>query len=156
MGRGPGRYFESDIIVEAYEVLVRGEKPSKAINERELQWQLGNPEIALRVLQLCLEHDIQNSLFDFKIGLMLIIKEHGVEAVAKKAKINRVSLYRMLSPKGNPEVKTLMRLLKVLDLKMWMVSDSQFTTKVRRLRAKDIFSPTLFRGSKRRNNKPME
>ncbi len=156
MGRGAGRYFESDIIVEVYEVLVRGEKPSKAISERELQWQLGNPEIALRVLQLCLEHDIQNSLFDFKIGLMLIIKEHGVEAVAKKAKINRVSLYKMLSPKGNPEVKTLMRLLKVLDLKMWMVSDSQFTTKVRRLRANEISPPNLFSGSKRRNNKPMK
>jgi probable addiction module antidote protein len=42
----------------------------------------------------------------------------GVSAVAKKAHVNRESLYRMLSRKGNPELKSVLNLLSVLGLKI--------------------------------------
>lgn len=42
----------------------------------------------------------------------------GVSAVAKKARMNRESLYRMLSKKGNPELKSVFNLLHAAGLKI--------------------------------------
>ena len=42
----------------------------------------------------------------------------GLSRIAKKTKLNRASLYRMLSKKGNPELYSLGSLLKVLGLKL--------------------------------------
>ncbi len=42
----------------------------------------------------------------------------GLAAVARKAKLNRVSLYRMLSKDGNPELLSMVRLLGSLGLRI--------------------------------------
>ena len=42
----------------------------------------------------------------------------GLGAVAAQAGISRVSLYRSLSPKGNPTLKTLIAVLKILGLRL--------------------------------------
>lgn len=42
----------------------------------------------------------------------------GLGAVAAQAGISRESLYRTLSPKGNPTLKTLIAVLKTLDLRL--------------------------------------
>ena len=42
----------------------------------------------------------------------------GMSAVSEKSKLNRESLYRMLSKKGNPEIKSILTLLHSLGLKM--------------------------------------
>ena len=42
----------------------------------------------------------------------------GMAAVAGKAKLSRESLYRMLSKKGNPEIKSLIALLHTMGLRM--------------------------------------
>lgn len=42
----------------------------------------------------------------------------GMAAVAKKAKLSRESLYRMLSNKGNPEIKSLTTLLHTMGLRL--------------------------------------
>ena len=39
-------------------------------------------------------------------------------AVSEKAKLNRESLYRMLSRKGNPEIKSIFTLLHSMGLKL--------------------------------------
>jgi probable addiction module antidote protein len=45
----------------------------------------------------------------------------GLAAVAAKAGISRESLYRSLSPKGNPTLKTLIAVLSTLNLRLTVV-----------------------------------
>ena len=45
----------------------------------------------------------------------------GLGAVAAKAGISRESLYRSLSPKGNPTLKTLIAILNTLNLRLSVV-----------------------------------
>jgi probable addiction module antidote protein len=45
----------------------------------------------------------------------------GLGAVAAKAGISRESLYRSLSPKGNPTLKTLVAVLNTLGLRLSVV-----------------------------------
>lgn len=42
----------------------------------------------------------------------------GLDTVAKEAGISREALYRALSPTGNPTLKTLLAVLKVLGLRL--------------------------------------
>lgn len=56
----------------------------------------------------------------------------GLGAVAASAGISRESLYRALSPKGNPTLKTLVAVLKSLDLRLTVTKAQQ----VRRKQAK--------------------
>ena len=42
----------------------------------------------------------------------------GMTAVSEKARLNRESMYRMLSKKGNPEIKSILTLLHSMGLKM--------------------------------------
>lgn len=45
----------------------------------------------------------------------------GVSAVAKQTKLNRESLYRMLSKNGNPELKSLRLILEKIGLRLSVV-----------------------------------
>jgi probable addiction module antidote protein len=48
----------------------------------------------------------------------------GVGAVATKANLSRESLYRMLSKKGNPEIKSLFTLLHTMGLRVAVEAES--------------------------------
>ncbi|MBI5492474.1 MAG: putative addiction module antidote protein [Deltaproteobacteria bacterium] len=55
----------------------------------------------------------------FLLALRNVALAHGgMSAIAKKAQINRESLYRMLSKKGNPELKSIFNLLHIVGLKI--------------------------------------
>ena len=55
----------------------------------------------------------------FLLALRNVAEAHGgMAAVSKKAKLNRESLYRMLSRKGNPEIKSIFTLLHSMGLKL--------------------------------------
>lgn len=55
----------------------------------------------------------------FLLAMRNVAEAHGgMSAVARKARINRESLYRMLSKKGNPELKSVLNLLHVIGLKI--------------------------------------
>ncbi len=59
------------------------------------------------------------------LALRAVAEAHGgLGAVAAEAGISRESLYRALSPKGNPTLKTLVAVLKTLGLRL-SVSDKQ-------------------------------
>jgi probable addiction module antidote protein len=60
-----------------------------------------------------------------KVALGNIARSKGMAEVAEKAGIARQSLYRALSPKGNPELVTVARILKVLGLRLAVVSTSK-------------------------------
>ncbi len=55
----------------------------------------------------------------FLLALRNVAEAHGgMAAIAQKANLNRESLYRMLSGKGNPEIKSLYSLLHAIGLKL--------------------------------------
>jgi probable addiction module antidote protein len=53
----------------------------------------------------------------------------GLGAVAAQAGISRESLYRSLSPKGNPTLKTLVAVLKTLGLRLSVAEKQQAESK---------------------------
>ncbi len=55
----------------------------------------------------------------FLLALRNVAEAHGgMAAVSEKAKLNRESLYRMLSKKGNPEIKSILSLLNSMGLRL--------------------------------------
>jgi len=55
----------------------------------------------------------------FLLAMRNVAEAHGgMSVIAKKAHINRESLYRMLSKKGNPELKNVFNLLHIVGLKI--------------------------------------
>ena len=55
----------------------------------------------------------------FLLALRNVAEAHGgMAAVSEKSKLNRESLYRMLSRKGNPEIKSIFILLHSMGLKL--------------------------------------
>ena len=51
-------------------------------------------------------------------ALGVIARARGMTQVARDADLSRESLYRTLSPGGNPELSTLLRVLDVLGLRL--------------------------------------
>jgi probable addiction module antidote protein len=55
----------------------------------------------------------------FLLALRNVAAAHGgMAAIAAKASLSRESLYRMLSEKGNPEIKSIFTLLRSMGLKL--------------------------------------
>lgn len=55
----------------------------------------------------------------FLLALRNVAAAHGgMAAIAAKASLSRESLYRMLSKKGNPEIKSIFTLLRSMGLKL--------------------------------------
>lgn len=55
----------------------------------------------------------------FLLALRNVAEAHGgMAAISEKAKLNRESMYRMLSKKGNPGIKSILNLLHSMGLKM--------------------------------------
>ena len=75
-----------------------------------------NPEFAAEYLKAAMaEADEPKVLL---IALRQIAKARGVAKVARAAHIERESLYRALSPRGNPRLTTLMAVTKALGLSL--------------------------------------
>lgn len=61
----------------------------------------------------------------FLLALRNVAKAHGgMASIAAKANLNRESLYRMLSEKGNPEIESLYILLHAMGLKLAVETES--------------------------------
>jgi len=77
---------------------------------------LKNPREAAAYLNAAME---EGDRALFLLALRNVAEAHGgMSAVSEKAKLNRESLYRMLSRKGNPEIKSIFTLLHSMDLKL--------------------------------------
>ena len=56
---------------------------------------------------------------DFLVALRQMAQAHGgVRALAKETELNATQLYRTLSPKGNPELRSLLAVLNALGLRL--------------------------------------
>jgi len=89
-------------------------------HEWEIKELRADREFAVNLLQLAME-SLDNP--EERGGALLAIRSvaeayGGLGAVAAQAGISRESLYRALSPKGNPTLKTLLAVLNTLGLRL--------------------------------------
>jgi probable addiction module antidote protein len=90
-------------------------KKSKAY-QPELIESLRNPREAEKYLNVAMEED-DLELFCWPFG-NVTEAQVGVARLAEKTKLNRESLYKMLSERGNPELKSLGVLLHALGFRL--------------------------------------
>ena len=76
-----------------------------------------DPEFAAEYLKASLE-DNADCPEAILLALRHVAEAHGMQAVAESAGVKRESLYRALSPRGNPTLKTLSAVLKAVGLRL--------------------------------------
>lgn len=89
-------------------------------HEAELEELKADPELAVEYLKSAMASlDDPNDRAAGLLALRTIAEAYGgLSAVATEAGINRESLYRALSPKGNPTLKTLLVVLKTVGMRL--------------------------------------
>lgn len=75
-----------------------------------------DPEFAAEYLKAAMEDSDEPKVL--LIALRQLAQAHGVAKVARKANIERESLYRALSPNGNPRFSTIVAITKALGLSL--------------------------------------
>jgi len=75
-----------------------------------------NPEFAAEYLKAALEDDDEPRVL--LIALRHVAQTRGIARIAKAAGIERESLYRALSARGNPRLSTLHAVAKAVGLKL--------------------------------------
>jgi probable addiction module antidote protein len=91
-------------------------KPYRSHEDATVESFAKDPEYAAEYLNAVLEDGDEAELL---VALSRIAKAFGgVQAVAGHADLNATSLYRTLSQHGNPELKTLVRVLRVMNLSL--------------------------------------
>jgi len=84
--------------------------------QEDLIEALKDPREAAAYLNAAMEEDDRAV---FLLALRNVAEAHGgLASVAGKARLNRENLYRILSEKGNPEIKSLLSLLRSMGLKL--------------------------------------
>jgi probable addiction module antidote protein len=100
-------------------------------HEREIEELREDPEFAVEYLKVALESLTDAEDRGASLLMLRALAEAcgGLGAVAAKAGISRESLYRSLSPKGNPTLKTLVAVLNTMDLSLSVVPQQKKTRK---------------------------
>ncbi len=84
--------------------------------QEDLIESLKDPREAAAYLNAAVEEGDQAL---FLLALRNVAEAHGgMSSVSQKSKLNRENLYRMLSKKGNPEIKSIFTILHSLGLKL--------------------------------------
>lgn len=87
-------------------------KASQPHDETVVEMLKADPEMADVYLATALEEaNLPGGQFALLAALRHIAEAQGMAAVAEKAGMPRESLYRALSPRGNPTIKTLLAVL---------------------------------------------
>lgn len=96
-------------------------------HEREIEELRADRKFAIAYLQVAMESlDNPEERAGGLIALRAIAEAYGgLGAVAAQAGISRESLYRALSPKGNPTLKTLIAVLKTVGLRLSVAPEHQ-------------------------------
>jgi len=89
-------------------------KTSRPYKESLLQ-ALQDPTEAAEYLNAALE---ENESELFLLALRNVAEAHGMKILAEKALLNRESMYRMLSERGNPQLSSLTAILEQVGLKL--------------------------------------
>ncbi len=90
--------------------------PYRRHEEATIESFRNDPEFAAEYLNAVLEDGDQEELL---LALRYMAKAFGgVPKLAEQAELNVTSLYRTLSPRGNPELKSLRALLKAMGMRL--------------------------------------
>jgi probable addiction module antidote protein len=90
------------------------EKVMATVNYNDgLLVRLQSPEYAIEYLNEALNEGSQEV---FMMALRDVAKAKGISQIAKETNLNRESMYRMLSEKGNPNLSSLHQILNSLGL----------------------------------------
>ena len=91
--------------------------------QEDLIEALKDPKEAAAYLSAAME---ENDRSVFLLALRNVAEANGgLASVAEKARLNRENLYRMLSEKGNPEIKSVLSLLRSMGLKLTVETKSK-------------------------------
>ena len=94
-------------------------KASRPHNKAMVELLREDPAFADEYLATCLEAvDEPGGHEALLMALRQVAQAQGMDAVAARAGIQRESLYRALSPKGNPTLKTLLAILDAAGLRL--------------------------------------
>ena len=92
-------------------------KKASISHEEAMVRRLRNdPEFAAEYLKAALEDRDEPQVL--LMALRQLAKAQGIAKVAKAAGIERESLYRALSPRGNPRLSTLVAVTKAIGLRL--------------------------------------
>ncbi|MBF0482881.1 MAG: putative addiction module antidote protein, partial [Desulfovibrionaceae bacterium] len=94
---------------------MRVDKASRPHETAVVEELRADPAFAAEYLRAALEEEEPGVLL---IALRRLAKAYGVQRVAQEAGVNRESLYRALSAKGNPSIKTIRAVLKPMGLRL--------------------------------------
>ena len=90
--------------------------PSRRHEEATVESFQKDPKFATEYLNTVLEDGDQEEIM---VALRYIAAAFGgVSKVAEQAELNATTLYRTLSPQGNPELKSLRALLKAMGMRL--------------------------------------
>jgi probable addiction module antidote protein len=106
-------------------------------HEREIEELREDRKYAVALLQVAMESlDNPEERGGALLSLRALAEAYGgLGAVAAQAGISRESLYRALSPKGNPTLKTLLAVVKAVGLRLSVKEEAQ--VKAEQARAED-------------------
>lgn len=83
--------------------------------DEHLHDELMDPAMAAHYINAALEeHDFGY----LKVALGKVVRVHGVADISKIANLNRESIYKMLSAKGNPEFESMLQILEACGLEI--------------------------------------
>lgn len=101
-------------------------KSSQPHDETVVEMLKADPEMADAYLATALEEaNLPGGQFALLAALRHIAEVQGMANVAKKAGMPRESLYRALSPRGNPTIKTLLAVLSASGLQLGVTRSAQ-------------------------------
>jgi DNA-binding phage protein len=126
-----------NLAAEAHGVLIKRRKPSRTYPKARLLAALARSGVSTHFLKLCLEWDDTRDLSKFRKGLLLVVQARGASEVARKARVSRVTLYRMLGSAGNPRLSRLIPLLRELGVRLWVVDEEFIARRGQTTRPKD-------------------
>lgn len=83
--------------------------------EDGLSKRLKDPRYAADYLNAVLQ-DSEAELSTFLLAIADVARAHGMKDIAQKARLHRVGLHKMLRKNGNPELRSVIRILKAVHL----------------------------------------
>lgn len=101
-------------------------KASISNREATMRELRADPEYAAEFVKVALEEmEDPKTCASALLALRTVAEAYGMSKVAEEAGIQRESLYRALSPSGNPTMKTLMAVMKAVGLRLSAVPDKE-------------------------------
>ena len=97
-------------------------RPDRPHDETVTELMRDDPAFAQELLEACLESvDEPGGREALLATLRCYAEAKGMSTMAQQTGLSRESLYRSLSPSGNPTLKTLLALLKAMGLRLGVV-----------------------------------